>query len=43
MTTKKQLRLSETSIGRIKLHLICLLKDHHFKWHVKGILREIKA
>jgi len=35
-----QERLAETSLGRITLHLLCLMKDHKFLWHYKGIVRE---
>jgi len=43
MTTAKQLQLAQTPKGRITLHVITFLKDHKFKWHWAGILREIKT
>jgi len=42
MTETIQLQLSRTRQGRIELHLLSFLKDHKFKWHWKGILREVK-
>jgi len=42
MSTKIQLRLAESSWGRMGLHLLCLLRDHHTKFHFKGIFREVR-
>ena len=34
-------QLAELSLGRILLHLVCACRDHKFRWHCRGILREI--
>lgn len=34
-------KLSETPKGRALLHLICLIRDGHVRWHVAGIKREL--
>ena len=34
---------AESSFGRMGLHLLCILRDYHFKSHFKGILREVRA
>jgi len=41
MSHLKQIELSKTKIGRIKLHLICFFRDYKFSFHVKGIGREL--
>lgn len=41
MSSAKQMHLTESSLGRIKLHVLALIKDHHFKFHMAGIIREI--
>lgn len=41
MTMTHQIKLAETPQGRVALHLTCLLRDHHFMYHCKGIIREI--
>jgi hypothetical protein len=33
-------RLVETSFGRVLLHLVCLCRDGHLRWHIAGVLRE---
>jgi hypothetical protein len=33
--------MAQTKIGRIKLHLSAMKRDHKFKWHFEGILREL--
>ncbi len=33
--------LVRSSTGRIILHLSCLARDHRFRWHWQGILREL--
>jgi hypothetical protein len=35
-----KMKLSETSIGRVVLHLICLARDGKLHWHWAGICRE---
>ena len=42
MSNKMQSKLAESSWGRMGLHLLCLIKDHHAKFHFKGIFREVK-
>jgi hypothetical protein len=32
--------LAETRCGRVVLHLMCALRDHHVRWHWNGIIRE---
>jgi hypothetical protein len=32
--------LSQFSLGRIALHLLCALRTGHWAWHGKGIVRE---
>ena len=41
MSKTKQLELSKTKMGRIQLHLMSLLKDHHMSFHFSGIKREL--
>jgi hypothetical protein len=43
MSTKTQLKLSETHVGRICLHVLTMAQDKKLKWHWKGIVREITA
>jgi hypothetical protein len=40
MSATTQVRLAESSTGRIILHLACYRIDHHFLKHLKGIIRE---
>jgi len=42
MTTQRQLKLSQTSAGRIELHLLTILRDGHIKSHLRGIVRELR-
>jgi hypothetical protein len=35
-------RLAETSIGRVLLHLACLLRDGKARWHWAGVRRELR-
>jgi hypothetical protein len=35
--------LSESSLGRVLLHVVCLCRDHHLRWHWNGIQREVHA
>jgi hypothetical protein len=42
MTTQRQERLSGYSGGRIILHILCIKRDKRIKWHISGIIREIK-
>jgi hypothetical protein len=34
--------LAERSSGRALLHLVCLLRDGHVRWHWAGIKRELQ-
>lgn len=31
----------ESKMGRMLLHLVCMVRDHHWWWHWEGILREL--
>ena len=42
MSTVAQLKLAGSSGGRILLHIMTLLSDHHLAWHWAGIAREFK-
>jgi hypothetical protein len=33
--------LATNGMGRVVLHAVCALRDHHWTWHWQGILREI--
>jgi hypothetical protein len=35
-------RLVEHSLGRVMLHLACLLRDRKVRWHWAGIRRELR-
>jgi hypothetical protein len=35
--------LAERSSGRALLHLICLLRDGHVRWHWAGMKRELQT
>ena len=35
--------LAERSSGRVLLHLACLLRDGHVRWHWAGVLREFRT
>lgn len=43
MSLNRQIRLSETSRGRIRLHLASLVQDWQVRWHWKGIRREVRG
>ena len=43
MSSSTQIKLSQTSRGRVRLHLQSLIQDKNVKWHWKGILREIEG
>jgi hypothetical protein len=36
-------RLVEHPLGRVMLHLACLLRDGKVRWHWAGIRRELRA
>jgi len=36
-------RLVEHSLGRVALHLACLLRDGKVRWHWAGIRRELRS
>jgi len=38
-----ELKLAQSSFGRILLHLACVYRDHKYQWHWSGIRREIKC
>jgi hypothetical protein len=35
-----EMTLASSAAGRIVLHLVCAKRDHHFRWHWQGVLRE---
>lgn len=35
-----QTYLAKSRHGRVMLHLLCVLRDHHLRWHWAGIVRE---
>jgi hypothetical protein len=43
MTLEKEIEYSSTRKGRVLLHTLAFLRDYKFRWHAKGILREIKG
>ena len=36
-----ELDLSKLRSGRVYMHLKCMKRDHHYKWHGQGIVREV--
>jgi len=38
-----QTLLAESRCGRVMLHLVCALRDHHLRWHWRGIVREFSS
>ena len=36
-------RLVEHALGRVVLHLACLLRDGKVRWHWSGIRRELRS
>ena len=34
--------LAERPCGRVLLHVACLLRDGHVRWHWAGVLRELR-
>ncbi len=38
---KTYLQLSENRAGRVLLHLACISRRGRFKWHIRGIAREL--
>ena len=41
MSASVQMQFSRNRSGRTMLHLVCLIRDHKVKWHLKGVWREI--
>ena len=35
-----EITLAGSSSGRIVLHLMCARRDHHYRWHWQGVVRE---
>jgi hypothetical protein len=35
-----EMTLASSAAGRVVLHLVCAKRDHHFRWHWQGVLRE---
>jgi hypothetical protein len=42
MSAERQLDLAGTAAGRVMLHLLALNTDWKVRWHVVGILRELR-
>ena len=42
MSVERQLNLAGTATGRVMLHLLALNSDWKLRWHVAGILRELR-
>ena len=36
-----KLLLAQYWAGRILLHILCIVLDHHLIWHISGIVREV--
>jgi hypothetical protein len=36
------LRMDLTRFDRIRLHLRCLIRDHKYRWHLAGLMRELR-
>jgi hypothetical protein len=43
MSATKQLKMAGTSRGRMLLHLLALVHDHHLRWHLAGVVRELRV
>ena len=43
MSTDDQLRLASSSGGRVLLHLLALAHDHRLRWHLAGVVRELRS
>ena len=35
--------MATTRLGRMALHLICILRGSDFRMHIAGVLRELRA
>lgn len=42
MSLKQELNLAGCRSGRVVLHTIGLIHDGRVKWHIDGIMRELK-
>ena len=42
MSATSQMNLAQTRRGRMVLHLLALTKDRHVRWHLLGIVRELR-
>jgi len=42
MSPENQLRLTKSRTGRIILHLLTVSRDHKMRWHLRGMMHEIK-
>jgi hypothetical protein len=42
MSAERQLDLAATAGGRVMLHLLALNADWKLRWHMAGILREMR-
>jgi len=42
LASSTEVHWAESSWGRMGLHLLCFLRDHHVKSHFRGIFREVR-
>jgi len=40
---KVKTMLAQNSVGRVILHLACMIRDGQLRWHWKGIVREVEG
>lgn len=38
-----QMKLAGSRPGRLTLHFLCVCQDRKFRWHARGIVRELRA
>ena len=41
MKTETIIKLTEHRLGRVLLHLKCVVRDHKWSWHLDGLRREL--
>ncbi|MFZ0828619.1 MAG: GH32 C-terminal domain-containing protein [Verrucomicrobiia bacterium] len=41
MKTETAIKLTQNRLGRVVLHLICLIRGHKWAWHLAGLRREL--
>ena len=40
--TNIELAIAAYAAGRVLFHLVCLVRDHHLRFHTAGIVREFR-